>query len=665
VVSGESCDNGLKKERRINVMKFRNSLKNVFKFIFCPTLATIHSPLCHYSLPLAAFILAASFMSAQSAFAYLSISAQTDRTELTITENLYLTVTVSANSGSAPEPTIPPMSSFNAYSSGRSQSISIVNGKITTSVSFTYILTPRFVGRQTIPAISVYNGREKAMTPEIEINVTKSAPVKPPAAQSRPQQPARQNAADGAARQTAAKADIPIFLKAETDRKTAYPGQQINLIVRFYTAIPLTSNPQYLPPAYKNLIFEDLPPVRNGEIAIKGIRYSYSEIKTALFGLSPGPASVSPASVIAQVQSDEQIDPFDPNFFQKFFSMNGAQGATKEFRTSNLTLNILPLPEGAPASFTGATGKYTISSELDRKQTRQGEAVNLSVTVSGNGSLKTITAPKLSNLTNFKVFDTLSSLSISKSNDIISGKKVFTTVIVPRSEGHIRIPPVKFSFFDPEAQAYREIETAPLELKVEKGDADAKNFNFTQPGAQAVSATGSDIRYVSDKASAPLYANAARALGGVAWQVHILPAAALLLCLWFSNIQAFRLRNPQLFRFKGARAAADKDINRAEAELKAGRLKEAVSVLYDSFMEYLSGKTGKKVSALTTRQAGELIMERFPHTDGYYLEEIRSFWEQLEMVHFSPSSLTAQNAKDLITTYTVLIEMLEKEFKKK
>ena len=75
-------------------------------------------------------------------------------------------------------------------------------------------------------------------------------------------------------------------------------------------------------------------------------------------------------------------------------------------------------------------------------------------------------APKLPELPNCKVFDTMSSLDINKRDDLISGKKVFTTIIVPRSEGTTRISPVKFSFFDPEAKAYREIETAPLELKV-------------------------------------------------------------------------------------------------------------------------------------------------------------------------------------------------------
>ncbi|HAH31033.1 MAG TPA: hypothetical protein DCL44_01825 [Elusimicrobia bacterium] len=629
-------------------MKFLNSLKNVFKFIFC------------YTLPLTAIVLAVSLMAAQNARAALGISAQIDRTELEITDNLYLTVTISGDSASVPEPTIPPMSNFNAYSSGRSQSISIMNGRITTSVSFTYILTPRFIGRQKIPAISAFNGREKAITSEIEVTVTKSGAAAGTAQGSPPQ---HQGAAGRAAAPKAA--DTLIFLKAETDRRTAYPGQQINLLIRFYTAVPLTSNPQYLPPAYKNLIFEDLPPVRNGEVTIKDIRYSFSEIKTALFGLSPGPASISPASVIAQLQSNEHIDPFDPNFFQKFFSMNGSQGATKELKTENLTLNILPLPDGAPLSFTGAVGNYTIAAELDRNRVKTGEAVNLSVTVSGTGSLTTVTAPKLSELMGFKVFDTMSSLDINKKNDIISGKKVFTTVIVPRSEGPIRIPQIKFAFFDPEVKTYREVETKPLELNVEKGDSDAKNFNFTQPGTQVVSATGSDIRYVSDKAKAPVIIRAAGVLFGMAWWLNLLPVAALLFSLLFSNIQSFRLRNPQIFRFRQAKAAAGKDISRAETELKADRLKEAVSVLYDSFMEYLSDKTGGKISALTTRQARELIKDRFPLMDEYHLEEIKSFWEQLEMFHFSPSSLTAQNAKDLITRYTVLLERLEKEFKKK
>ena len=234
--------------------------------------------------------LCACVLAPLSLHAAFSISAETDKKTVEINDNLYLTITVSGDSASVPEPSLPQMNNFNVYSSGRSQNISIINGKIFTSVAFTYILTPRFIGKQTIPPISVFNGREKHLTPEIAVEVVKAA------AQAQAPQPQAQQGSSGrqGARPQSAKAqrqptsDEMLFMTAEPDKKTAYPNEQVNLTVRFYTAVPLTSNPQYIPPTFKNLISEDLPPVKNGESIIKGVRYNYSEIKTALFGVETG-----------------------------------------------------------------------------------------------------------------------------------------------------------------------------------------------------------------------------------------------------------------------------------------------------------------------------------------------------------------------------------------
>ena len=144
---------------------------------------------------------ALALLLAAPAAALLTVTASTDRDSVEISGNLYLTVTVSGDSASVPEPKLPNMQSFNIYSSGRSQSISIINGKITTSVSFTYILTPRFIGLQTIPSISVFDGKEKAVTSELQVTVTKA---RQPSAQQRPAQPARQQQRQPAAARSAA-----------------------------------------------------------------------------------------------------------------------------------------------------------------------------------------------------------------------------------------------------------------------------------------------------------------------------------------------------------------------------------------------------------------------------------------------------------------------------
>ncbi|MBI5745230.1 MAG: protein BatD [Elusimicrobia bacterium] len=613
-------------------------------------------------------VLAALLALAAPARAALSVTAETDRASVPIDGNLYLTVTVSGDSSSVPEPKLPNMQNFNVYDSGRSQSISIINGRIATSVSFTYILTPRFIGVQRIPAISVFNGKEKAVAQEIQVTVTKAggAQQQPRQAAQPARRPGRAQPGKPAAQQAAQNGAEQIFIKAEPDKRSAYPGEQITLSIKFYTSVPLSSNPQYVPPSFKNLISEDLPPVRNGELELNGLRYAYSEIKTALFGLTSGPAEIRPLTVIAQIPSNEPVDPFDPNFFQNLMAMSGAQGRSREFSTEAIKLDIKALPAGAPADFNGAVGSYAVSASADRSQAKTGEAVNLSVTITGDGNLKAVTAPKLPDLPDFKVFDTMSSLDVRKEGDIISGKKTFTYILVPRTEGRRTIPPVSFPFFDPKTGAYREARTEPVTLIVEKGAEGGKNVYFN-PAAAApgpVTASGSDIRYVTDlSAGAPALPGLAAKANSLPLWAHLPPAVLLALAFWLARFNRFKSANPLLFRFRGARREAFRDIDEAEGLIKTGKTNEAVSVIYDSFMAYLSDKCGEKVGALTMRKAADLIRARFPGVTDAALEEIRELWSALELRHFSPEAAAAEGASDLAKKYSLLIELLEKELR--
>ncbi|HBB66019.1 MAG: hypothetical protein A2X28_07240 [Elusimicrobia bacterium GWA2_56_46] len=607
---------------------------------------------------------ALTFLSARPASAALSISAETDKTTVEINDSLYLTLTVTGDSASVPEPALPRMDNFNVYSSGRSQNISIINGKISTSVAFTYILSPRFIGKQKIPPISVFNGKEKYLTQEIEITVTKAAATAHPPGTDQSGRPARRQPSSAETR-TAMKPEDLLYLTAETDKKAAYPNEQINLTIRFYTAVPLTSNPQYVPPQFKNLISEDLPPVRNGETVVKGARYSYSEIKTALFGIEEGRASVNPASVVAQIHSESAIDPFDPNFFQQFFSMSAGQGETRRVASNPVEIRILPLPAGAPPSFNGAVGNFTLSAGPDHKEIKTGEALNLSVTVAGKGNLKILTAPKLPDMPDFKVYDTMSSLDISKTGDVIGGKKTFTTILIPKTEGRRIIPPIRFSFLDPQTRSYRELTAGPFELLVKKGDGEGKNFSFAHGGQPAgITPLASDIRYVSDRAVPPLLAAAAGRVSALPLWLNLFPAAAVLLSLWLARLNDSRLKNPLLFRFRKAGGAARAGLAAAAEKLAAGRPQEAAPLLYDSLLAYLHGKSGLKASGLTMKRALSLLREKFPDIGEHSLAEIRDLWEKLEAAHFSPGGAGPREVKDMIEKYSSLLDLLEREFKK-
>lgn len=602
---------------------------------------------------------------AAPARAGMTVAASVDRHEVDMDGSVRLTVTVSGDTANVPEPEIPRLDAFNVYSSGRSQNISFINGRVSSSVVFTYILEPRYIGKAVIPPISVFTGTEKFMTRQIEIQVRGAARrAQPPTGAQQPAprtaQPARPQGKQPAG-PAGEKAD-PIFITVETDKKSAYVNEQVTLSVKFFTSVPLTSNPQYVPPSLKGLLAEDLPPVRSGETEINGTRYFFNEIKTALFGLQDGQATIGEAKIIAQLQGAHTLDPMDPSFFQKFFSMSMGQGRTHEVTSKALPLRILPLPDGAPEGFNGAVGNYIVAASVDRKELKAGEALTLSVSVSGKGHLNTITAPALPETGAFRYYDTASSYSLTKHQDVVGGKKVFTTVMIPRAEGRQVIPPVKFSFFNPETRTYQSAETRPIEINVLKGDPSAKAYSFVgNNGGGDIKTISSDIRYLSRKMGVPVPSRLAMALTGNPAH-NALPLLLLLGALAYARLRAGLLSDPRRLRYRKAFASAMRRRDEARKAAEAGDNPKAVGILYDSLTRYLSDKTGDDIESFTLKKTLEHIKRRFPKTGDFSLGEIRTLWEQLEFFHFSSSAITRENAADLVSKYAVLLEILEKEF---
>ena len=65
-----------------------------------------------------------------------------------------------------PAPTLPKINGFSVYSSGRSQNISFVNGVVSTSLVYNYVLSPRSVGKYKIDSVILkYKNREYKTDP--------------------------------------------------------------------------------------------------------------------------------------------------------------------------------------------------------------------------------------------------------------------------------------------------------------------------------------------------------------------------------------------------------------------------------------------------------------------------------------------------------------------
>ena len=104
-----------------------------------------------------------------------------------------------------------------------------------------------------------------------------------------------------------------------------------------------------------------------------------------------------------------------------------------------------------------------------RQTAETGDAVNLKVTLSGSGNLKTITEFPLPDLPGFKIYSSKSNDQVAVRNDVLQGNKSWEYVIIPQAPGKERIPDLKFFYFSPTAKQYREAIAPGLEVAVLKG----------------------------------------------------------------------------------------------------------------------------------------------------------------------------------------------------
>ncbi len=601
--------------------------------------------------------LAALLLGAAPAAAGLTVDAQVSAETATLSDQIVLAVTVSGPHADLPEPRVPAMAAFSVYSSGRNQQISFVNGRLSGSVVHTFVLVPRSVGKAVVEPITVTGHGQTVKTQPITIE------IRPPSAGAgQPAAPAPRSPQAGGRAQPGGPAP-DVYVSAETDRQKAFVNEAVTLAVRFYYSVPLISNPEYTAPKISGFLAEDLPPERTGKTILHGREYFFSEIKTAIFPAAPGRLVISPAAVRVQIQRSADINPLSPDFIQRFFSQGLATGEEKVLRSEPVVIEAEALPAaGKPADFGGAVGRFSINAAVDRTAPKAGEAVTLTVTVSGTGNLKALGDAKLPDMPSWRIYETISSLNIDKKDDLVRGSKVFKTVIVPKVSGPLTIPPVTFSYFDPAQRQYLRASSLAIALQVGEGDASAAGAPSSSPApapAARVTSVGEDIRYLKKDPSRGTVGAFLAAVAG-AGNAHSIPflifAAALALGQYREHLAA----DPQGARARRALRAASARLD-AAGRLLSSDARAAAEAFSGSLAGFLGDKFRVPPSGLTLRRAVELLSSQRPPLETSLIEEVRDTWQELDSLRFAPkASLTHTRGSELAARLAELLKRIDK-----
>ena len=122
-------------------------------------------------------------------------------------------------------------------------------------------------------------------------------------------------------------------------------------------------------------------------------------------------------------------------------------------KTDPLELTVKPLPD-PPADFSGVIGKLNLESGYSRLEVNYGDSITLQVTASGDCNLDSLTKIFSSGVNGFSVYETQKSADESVENNQYHARKEFDIILVPESNGEIKIDPVFITYYNPETNTY-------------------------------------------------------------------------------------------------------------------------------------------------------------------------------------------------------------------
>lgn len=559
--------------------------------------------------PSRALVAALSLLLVPSLALAANVRSEVDARRIGVQDQLLLTITIEGSGGPA-EVALPALTNLEIVG-GPSQStqVSILNGRMTQSRSYTYVLQARAVGKAEIGPVSA--GEQSAPAIPIEVVAGSLRSSEPQRRQGRAgvdpfgQDPFGDPFEQMLGRRQARGREPRLVLEAVPSRTRLRVGEPLVLTYVLYTQASVSDLQLKDAPQYAGFWAEDLErPQPQGEPATLGGEAftRFPILRKLLFPTRAGALTLPAASFRIGIAR------------QGFFDVGGSV----ERATKPVTINVDPLPE-APG-FSGAVGHFEVSAALDRQTVPLGEAATLRFRVSGKGNLKWIergpeVAPR-----GAKVYPPQVRTDLRATADGIEGSRTWEFVVVPDTTGAVEIPPLSFSWFDPSAGRIVSRETPALSLRVEGGTVSAGLPAPSAAGPRV--ATGAlPLRSQLDRRPASALALSGRALAILAGLVVLLHAG-----LWLAGrVPVLRLRGP------GAAGAPSRSVRAALRHLEragqGGQSKEQVAALVEQALHEAFGELAEEDDSERARAVRRLLDEvrfvRYAPQLGDYSDKIR------------------------------------------
>ncbi len=551
----------------------------------------------------------------------------------------------------------PDLSVFNVLmgpSSSYSQSTSIVNGKMTRSVSYTYtyILQAKSPGEFIISSATAKVGKKSFKSQPIKIEVVNGG-----------QKASTQGATSGSVNSganTGVVSNEDLFVRVSVNRKEVYTGEHLTATIKIYSKVNLSGFEDVKFPSFDGFLKSDIetPPLRsldrenvNGQIYATGVIS-----RVVLFPQKSGTLMIDPVEIecLVQQRSSKASNSFFDDFFDSYKTVR------KSIKSPALKIKVKPLPPGKPADFSGAVGSFKLSASVDKMEVKANDAVTLKVRISGNGNLKLIAPLKVDFPLDFESYDPKISSNLKTDLSGSSGTKTFEYLMIPRFKGDYRISPLAFNYFDPATGKYKTLHSKEFQINVMAGDDDGLNTLVTSPSKEGIKFIGKDIRFI--KTSPFKLVRKGETIWGSLWFIGLYIISLLI----FIAVYIFRRKklkeesNIELLKNKKANKFAKKRLKLALAQLKTNNSGAFYEAVLKALWGYLSDKLGIPLSGLSRDNAAEELKNK--GIDEELVKEMIGLIDQCEFAQYAPS-VSDGNMDEIYKQAVKMITKMENKVK--
>ena len=521
------------------------------------------------------------------------------------------------------------------------RSMQFINGKQSSSYNYTitYALMPRESGTFTIGSASVKVDGKTYTTRPMLVEVIAE----------------KQGAGGNKNTSTSPEGSIgrdDILLRLKVSDTELYKGESLRASLVLYTRVTVENIESLTMPPFdgfwsQELSFDNAPSREeyNGRV--------YETYKITELLLSPQESGkiVIPEAVMDVVA---QVVVQDRRNYDPIFGGRQVYRVSRELKSAPVTINVKEFPAGAPQSFNGAVGNFSLRSTMPAAEIDANSADQIELTISGTGNLKFITAPRITLPESFEVYDTKVVDNCKITATGTTGSLTYTYPFVARSAGAFTIPRIEFSFFNPDTQAYETLATEPFTLVVKDDGSIAasapatSNYNYGGPMRQL----DRDIRFIHT-GKLPKRAAAAFILTPM-YLLAIVAMVALFILIYAVLRKRIRERsNTVARRMRHADKMAVQRLRMAERYMNEANRHAFYEEMLRAMWGYIGDKFNIPVASLTKEKIREELYRR--NVAEATVEQFCEVISRSEEAQYAPSA-----SGEMTDIYAEAVEVISK-----